>query len=186
MKKSQVYTKAGDQGTTSLIGGTIVPKHHPRLDAYGTVDELNTYIGLVRAWPADQQTNETLIQIQKQLFMIGAYLATDDTVSDLRTKLNCDEEEIKNLENEMDRLENNLPPLKNFVLPGGHQAVAHCHIVRTISRRAERKISKMSEETEVSSWVMRYINRLSDYFFVLARHFSNYFGVDEIPWKAEL
>ena len=186
MKKSEVYTKAGDQGTTSLIGGTMVPKHHQRLDAYGTVDELNAYIGLVRAWPTDQQTNETLVQIQKQLFMIGAYLATDDNVSDLRTKLNCEEKEIEYLEKEMDRMESSLPPLKHFVLPGGHQAVAYCHIARTISRRTERKISRMAEETEISPWVMRYINRLSDYFFVLARHSSNYFGIDEIPWKAEL
>lgn len=186
MKKSQVYTKAGDQGTTSLIGGTMVRKHHQRLDAYGTVDELNAYIGLVRAWPTDHQTNETLIQIQKHLFVIGAYLATDDNVSDLRTKLNFEEKDIETLENEMDRMESNLPPLNNFVLPGGHQAVAICHISRTISRRAEREISRMTEETEISPRVLRYINRLSDYFFVLARHFSNYFGIDEIPWKPGL
>jgi cob(I)alamin adenosyltransferase len=111
MGKSKVYTKAGDQGKTSLIGGTLVPKHHSRLDAYGTVDELNAHIGMVRAWPADQTTNETLIRIQKQLFMIGAYLATDDMVSDLRTKLNCDEGEIQFLETEMDRMDSNLPPL---------------------------------------------------------------------------
>ena len=186
MKKSEVYTKAGDQGTTSLIGGTLVPKYHSRLEAYGTVDELNAHIGLIRAWPADKQTNDMLIQIQKQLFMLGAYLATDDTVSDLRTKLSCDEEEIKKLEESMDGMESELPPLKNFILPGGHQAVAQCHIIRTICRRAERKISYMSKDTEVSPWILRYLNRLSDYFFVLSRHLSKYFNVEEIPWKGKL
>ncbi|MFO7999818.1 MAG: cob(I)yrinic acid a,c-diamide adenosyltransferase [Marinilabilia sp.] len=186
MEKSQIYTKTGDHGTTSLIGGTRVPKHHIRLEAYGTVDELNAHIGMVRAWPADEHTDTMVKRIQEQLFTIGAYLATDDMVSDLRTRLNCDDQEIEMLEKEMDQMESGLPPLKNFILPGGHPAVAQCHVVRTICRRAERRISQMSKETEVDAWVIRYLNRLSDYFFVLARYLSNYFNIDEIPWKAKL
>lgn len=186
MEKSQIYTKTGDRGTTSLIGGTRVPKHHYRLEAYGTVDELNAQIGMVRAWTSEQNTSEQLTRIQEQLFMIGAYLATDDAISDLRTKLECNESEIEVLEKEMDKMDNELPVLKNFILPGGHPAVAQCHIVRTICRRAERRVNEMATETEVANWVIRYLNRLSDYFFVLSRYLSNYFENDEIPWKPKL
>ena len=186
MNKSQIYTKTGDTGTTSLIGGTRVPKHHFRLEAYGTVDELNAQIGMVRAWPADKNTNAMLIRVQEQLFMIGSYLATDATISDLRTKIPDDEKEIEILEYEMDKMENSLPALKNFILPGGHPASAQCHVVRTICRRAERRVNQMASETEVAPWIIRYLNRLSDYFFVLSRHLSKYFEIDEIRWKPEL
>lgn len=186
MKKSQIYTKTGDKGTTSLIGGTRVPKHHLRLEAYGTVDELNSQIGLIRAWQSDEHANTVLKNIQEQLFMIGAYLATDHNSSDLRSKLKCDEKDIEILEKEMDQLESSLPPLKNFILPGGHPAAAQCHIARTVCRRAERRVNHMASETEVAPWVIRYLNRLSDYFFVLARYLSKYFDNNEIPWKPEL
>ncbi|PWD98583.1 cob(I)yrinic acid a,c-diamide adenosyltransferase [Marinilabilia rubra] len=186
MEKSQIYTKTGDRGTTSLIGGTRVPKHHLRLEAYGTVDELNAQIGLIKAWQNDEHTTSVLNKIQEQLFMIGAYLATDDTTSDLRTKLKCDEKDIEVLETEMDQLESSLPPLKNFILPGGHPASAQCHIARTVCRRAERRVNEMATQTEVATWVIRYLNRLSDYFFVLSRYLSKYFDNNEIPWKPEL
>lgn len=186
MVKSQIYTKTGDQGKTSLIGGTRVAKHHYRLEAYGTVDELNAQIGMVRSWPIDPESMGAILRIQELLFTIGAYLATDDAVSDLKTRLKHDEKEIEFLEREMDRMDEALPPLRNFVLPGGHGAVSQCHIVRTICRRAERRVIAMSTETEVSPWVIKYLNRLSDYFFVLSRHLANYFKAEEIPWKPKL
>lgn len=186
MKKSQIYTKTGDKGTTALIGGTRVPKNNFRLEAYGTVDELNTNAGMIRSYPVDENTIKTIVRIQNQLFTIGSYLATDEKVSDLRNKLVTDEKEIEFLELEMDKLESKLPPLSNFVLPGGHPAVAQCHISRTICRRAERRVISMSEQVEVDEWVIRYLNRLSDYFFVLSRFLTDYFKIDEIPWVAPL
>lgn len=186
MKKSLVYTKTGDKGTTGLIGGTRVPKDHYRLEAYGTVDELNTHLGMIRSYPIDERSAKTLIRIQNQLFTIGSYLATDAEVSDLRQRLKTEESEIEIMEREMDELEAALPPLRNFVLPGGHPAVAQCHISRTICRRAERRIVAMQAEVEVDQWVVRYINRLSDYCFVLSRHLAAYFGIEEIPWKPDL
>ncbi len=186
MAKSQIYTKTGDQGKTSLIGGTRVPKHHYRLEAYGTVDELNAQIGMIRSWPLEPEIIHTILHIQETLFTIGAYLATDDAVSDLKTRLKPDDKEIELLETEMDRMDEALPPLRNFVLPGGHATVAQCHIARTICRRAERRVIAMSAETGVNPWVIKYLNRLSDYFFVLSRHLANYFEAEEIPWKPKL
>lgn len=186
MTKSQVYTKTGDRGKTSLIGGTRVAKDHYRLEAYGTVDELNAHCGMIRSWPADEHTMSVLTGIQEILFVLGAYLATDDSVSDLKTKLQNGDHEIKKLENEMDQMDSILPPLRNFVLPGGHPAVAQCHISRTICRRAERRVIQMAAQTQVDPWVIKYLNRLSDYFFVLSRHLANYFQVEEIPWKPVL
>jgi cob(I)alamin adenosyltransferase len=186
MKKSQVYTKTGDKGLTSLIGGTRVAKHHFRLEAYGTVDELNAHIGMIRSYAIDPDSVKSLVRIQNQLFTIGSYLATDEAVSDLRMHLKTDEAEIAFMEHEMDRLENALPPLRNFVLPGGHPALAECHIARTVCRRAERRVMAMAAEVDVDEWVVRYLNRLSDYLFVLSRHLSNYLNVDEIPWVSGL
>lgn len=186
MKKSQVYTKTGDKGLTSLIGGTRVAKHHFRLEAYGTVDELNAHIGMIRSYSIDASSLKSLVRIQNQLFTIGSYLATDEAVSDLRMHLKTDEGEIEFLELEMDRLEDALPPLRNFVLPGGHPALAECHIARTVCRRAERRVMAMASEVDMDEWVVRYLNRLSDYLFVLSRHLSNYLNVDEIPWLSGL
>jgi cob(I)alamin adenosyltransferase len=186
MNKSRVYTKTGDKGKTSLIGGTRVSKHHYRLEAYGTIDELNTFIGMIRSYEVDEATEKQIIDIQHKLFVIGAYLATDEKVADLRDKLKYDESIIEAVEKEMDRMENDLPPMKHFVLPGGHPAVSYCHISRTVCRRAERRILAMADETEVNPWVIRYVNRLSDYLFVLSRHLSKYFQINEILWVAEL
>ncbi|MCW3805557.1 cob(I)yrinic acid a,c-diamide adenosyltransferase [Plebeiibacterium marinum] len=186
MAKSIVYTKTGDRGRTSLIGGTRIPKNDVRLEAYGTVDELNTCIGMIRSYEIDSGSKDRLIDIQKKLFEIGAYLATDSNVADLREKMNYDESEIQQLEEEMDRMEAALPPLKYFVLPGGDPCISYCHISRTVCRRAERRILTMAEYSEVHPWVIKYINRLSDYLFVLSRYLSKHFEVNEIPWIPEL
>ncbi|MGQ1946945.1 cob(I)yrinic acid a,c-diamide adenosyltransferase [Geofilum sp. OHC36d9] len=186
MEKSLVYTKTGDKGTTGLIGGTRVSKNHFRLEAYGTVDELNTHIGMVRSYPIDTPSEEAIIRIQRQLFTIGSYLATDADKSDLRNHLVTDEKEIEFMENQMDTMESQLPTLSNFILPGGHPAVAQCHICRTVCRRAERRIISMNEHVNVDEWVIRYLNRLSDYFFVLSRHLTKYFNIKEIPWVPDL
>ncbi len=186
MSKSQVYTKTGDKGKTSLIGGTRVEKNHYRLEAYGTVDELNTFIGMIRSYDIDEQSNKMIIDIQHKLFYIGAYLATDSNVTDLREKMKYSDSDIELLESEMDRMESELPPMKYFVLPGGNPCVSYCHISRTVCRRTERRILSMKEETEVHTWVIRYINRLSDYLFVLSRYLSKHFNINEIPWVPEL
>jgi len=186
MKKSGVYTKTGDKGKTGLIGGTRVPKNHERLEAYGTIDELNSFIGLIRSYELDASIDRVIIEIQSKLFTIGAYLATDTSVSDLRDRIHCDDKQIALMETEMDRMEAALTPLKNFILPGGHPAVGYCHVARTICRRAERRVLTMADTYDVNPWVIRYINRLSDYLFVLSRHLSKYFDVREIPWKSDL
>lgn len=186
MAKSLVYTKTGDKGQTSLIGGTRVAKNHYRLEAYGTIDELNSYIGMIRSFDLDKNSIDMLIDVQSKLFVVGAYLATDTDKTDLRDKIKYDECVIEAMEKEMDRMESDLPPMKNFVLPGGNQAVSYCHIARTICRRAERRILDMAEQTEVNTWVKKYINRLSDYLFVLSRHLTQYFSAEEIPWIPNL
>ncbi len=186
MAKSVVYTRTGDRGRTSLIGGTRVPKNDVRLEAYGTVDELNSFIGMIRSYDIDEQSKTQLIEIQKRLFEVGAYLATDTNVADLRDKMQYDDSVIETLEEAMDKMEEALPPLKYFVLPGGDPCVSYCHISRTICRRAERRILEMGESMDVNTWVVRYINRLSDYLFVLSRHLSKHFNTNEIPWVPEL
>ncbi len=188
MKKSKksIYTKTGDGGNSGLIGGTRVPKNDIRLEAFGTVDELNSNIGCLRSWEINDDTKETIIRIQKQLFTIGSYLATDHEVTDFHTKLNINEKEILFLEKEIDKLEAELTPLTNFILPGGHKTVAQSHICRSVCRRAERRIIEMSKHYTVNAGIIKYLNRLSDYFFVLARYFSKYFNIDEIPWAANL
>ncbi|SFE13256.1 cob(I)yrinic acid a,c-diamide adenosyltransferase [Thermophagus xiamenensis] len=186
MKKSRIYTKTGDRGKTVLIGGTMVPKHHYRLEAYGTIDELNAQIGLIRAFSNDESTNSNLERIQQELFDIGAYLATDDTVSDLRSKIKQGEAEINFLENEIDSIDQSLPPLTSFILPGGHPAVAQCHVARTVCRRAERRVVQMAEESDVAPWIIQYLNRLSDYFFVLSRYLAKCHDNEEIRWHPKL
>ena len=186
MKKSLIYTKTGDNGTTGLIGGTRVKKDHSRLEAYGTVDELNAHVGMIRSYPLENDTLQTLISIQRQLFSIGSYLATDASASDLRSRITMDESAIGHLENEMDRLESDLPPLHHFVIPGGHPSACQAHICRTVCRRAERRVITLATEMDVHDWVIRYLNRLSDYFFVLSRHLSHHFKSEEIRWLSGL
>ncbi|PKQ65451.1 ATP:cob(I)alamin adenosyltransferase [Labilibaculum filiforme] len=186
MTKFKVYTKTGDAGTTGLIGGTRVPKFHLRLEAYGTVDELNSYIGLIRSHEIEAKSKEILLVIQNKLFLIGSRLATDDEKSDLKGKLPILEEDILLLEKEMDRMDEELPELNNFVLPGGSVANGFCHVARTVCRRAERRANQLSSDVDVNPLLLKYLNRLSDYLFVLSRKVLLDVGADEIKWKTDL
>lgn len=181
----KIYTKTGDKGLTSLIGGTRVPKNHLRIECYGTIDELNSWMGLIR----DQNTNEnipkTILQIQDRLFIIGSLLAADPEKSKMKLP-DITENDISFLENEIDDMEKNLEPLKNFILPGGHSSVSYCHIARCVCRRAERLSVALNEEQKVSEIILKYLNRLSDYLFVLGRFIAHLLGVNEHPWQPVL
>lgn len=180
----RVYTRTGDDGTTGLIGGTRVKKYDLRLEAYGTVDELNSWIGLIRSQEINSDDIHDLIQIQNKLFVIGALLATDTTKAESSVKLSCCKEDILFLEQRMDCILDNLPPLTSFLLPGGSNAVSYCHLARTVCRRAERRAYQLSAETNVSEEVLKYLNRLSDYLYVLSRKVAADSGIEEIPWKS--
>ncbi len=182
----KVYTKTGDKGTTGLIGGTRVPKHHLRLEAYGTVDELNAFTGLIRSCDIPKDLSETLYIIQNKLFVIGAYLATDkNKIAENKIKT-VSEEDILFLEHKMDEMDKNLPALTAFVLPGGSILNGYCHTARTVCRRAERCANRLASELEISNLTLKYLNRLSDYFFVLSRKVLVDNNIDEIKWNAEL
>lgn len=179
----RVYTRTGDDGTTGLIGGTRVKKFDLRLEAYGSVDELNSWIGLIRSQEINSELIHDLIEIQNKLFVIGALLATDTAKVEKSGKLPCCEEDILFLENRMDQFLDSLPQLTNFLLPGGSNAVSYCHIARTVCRRAERRAYQLSAETPVQLEVLKYLNRLSDYLYVLSRKVATDAGIEEIPWK---
>jgi cob(I)alamin adenosyltransferase len=181
----KIYTRTGDDGTTGLIGGSRVRKNNIRLEAYGTVDELNSYIGVVRSLYFEEHADSVLEIIQNKLFVIGAHLASDQTVEMIKTQLPVEVADISLLEMEMDKMIDVLPPLNNFILPGGSQATAFCHVARTVCRRAERRIVELSEKTEVEPSLIRYINRLSDYLFVLSRKISMDLKAPEILWSPE-
>ncbi len=183
MKKSGIYTKTGDKGMTSLVGGVRVSKLHPRLEAYGTVDELNSQIGLLITYVTDETERECLTEIQRELFSVGSYLATDQEQRALREQSQVHPEDVERLEQAIDRLDAELPPLRLFVLPGGARGAAVCHVCRTVCRRAERRILALQEECEIDSNLLAYVNRLSDYLFVLSRKINNLEGCDEIIWK---
>jgi len=187
----KIYTKTGDKGKTSLFGGERVPKHHIRIEAYGTVDELNSFIGLIKDQKIDEDTKKTLLKIQTELFTLGAMLATPTNKEKLKNgkdrlnipKLNSNT--IAFLEKEMDVINENLPPMTHFILPGGHPVVSYCHIARSVCRRAERICTLLNEENPINELIIIYLNRLSDYLFTLARKFSNDFKVEEIKWTPE-
>jgi len=181
----KVYTKTGDKGETSLIGGTRVPKHHIRIESYGTVDELNSYIGLIRDQKIDEQSKTVLIEIQDRLFTIGSSLASDPEKSKMKIP-DLKEEDIVFLEKEIDKMDESLPEMKSFVLPGGHTTVSFCHIARCVCRRAERLTIQLSENDYVNELVIKYLNRLSDYLFVLSRKLSQDLNASEIPWKPRM
>lgn len=183
MKKSMVYTKTGDTGMTSLVGGVRVSKTHPRLDAYGTIDELNSQVGLLITYVSDATDRENLLEIQRKLFSVGSYLATDQEYKELRPQSIIYTEDVEGLEHMIDEIDALLPPLKLFVLPGGSQAAAVCHVCRTVCRRAERCILSLAETINIDSALIAYINRLSDYFFVLSRRLNNLNGEHEIIWQ---
>jgi len=180
----KIYTKTGDKGTTSLIGGTKVSKAHLRIEAYGTVDELNSYIGLCKDLLIDTGSKILLQEVQDRLFTIGAALACDP---EKETKLkipDLKEQDITLLEQEIDKMSEQLPPMKSFILPGGHPTISHLHIGRCICRRAERCCVRLEEEqNEVEPIIIKYLNRLSDYLFVLARYTTHQLNAEEIPWK---
>lgn len=181
----KIYTKTGDKGQTSLIGGKRVSKSHERIESYGTVDELLSYIGLLRDYTDDEAQKEFLIGVQDRLMICAAILAAD--CEDCEFKIpDILDSDIQELEMEMDKMEAELEPISSFVLPGGHVAVSHCHVARTICRRAERVIIRLSEKFFVPEKLVKYINRLSDYLFVLSRKLTKDLNIEEIPWKARL
>jgi cob(I)alamin adenosyltransferase len=180
---TKIYTKTGDLGKTSLIGGTKVPKSHIRIETYGTVDELNSFIGLLSDHLDDGVLKGLLRQIQDRLFTIGSSLACDPDKEPMMKLPDLKEEDVQLLESEMDTMNERLPIMKNFILPGGHPAVSTAHITRCVCRRAERLCVSMHEEDVfVSPLVIKYLNRLSDYLFVLARYVGLRLNVAEIVW----
>ena len=183
----KIYTKTGDKGTTSLIGGTKVPKSHLRIEAYGTVDELNSYLGLCRDLLTDAEGKKILLEVQDRLFTIGSALACDPVKEPKMRLPDLKETDVELLEKEIDRMNELIPPMKNFILPGGHVTLSHLHIARCICRRAERCCVRLEiEKEEVETIIIKYINRLSDYLFVLSRYCGHQLKVEEIPWKARI
>jgi cob(I)alamin adenosyltransferase len=184
----KVYTKTGDKGTTALFGGTRVPKDHIRIESYGTVDELNSHIGLIRDQEMNQHYKDILIEIQDRLFTVGAILATPQEKEVMKNgelrlqKLGIIESDIELLENEIDSMEDSLPQMTHFVLPGGHTTVSYCHVARCVCRRAERLAVHLSHNEAIDEMAIKYLNRLSDYLFVLARKLSSDLNADEVKW----
>ncbi|WP_046245216.1 cob(I)yrinic acid a,c-diamide adenosyltransferase [Hymenobacter terrenus] len=181
----KIYTKTGDKGLTSLIGGTRVPKSSLRIECYGTVDELNSHIGLVRDQDVNADRRPLLKEIQDRLFTIGSALAADPEKSKMKLP-DLHDADVTLLEDEMDRLNVTLPELRAFILPGGHPAVSSTHVARCVCRRAERMVIQLAEESFVAELVVVYLNRLSDYLFVLSRAMAHELGVEEVTWKARL
>ncbi len=183
MKKSPIYTRTGDAGTTSLVGGTRVRKTDPRLEAYGTVDELNSHLGQLAADTLTQPDDlATLTLIQNKLFNIGAYLATDNPDHATTECVGLGHQAISQIENRIDQIDSLVPPLTQFVLPGGSPAAARANIARTVCRRCERRILALEETTHVDPAVIRFINRLSDYLFILGRYYNNLTETPEKFW----
>ena len=177
---TKIYTKTGDDGTTGLFGGARLPKHHIRIEAYGTVDELNSVIGWLMTFVQDTDTRSLLLIIQSRLFTVGSNLASDPGKDMITPDLV--EEDITMLEKSIDSMQAVLPELKHFILPGGSQSVSAAHLARTVCRRAERKCVELAYESTVEAIIILYLNRLSDYFFVLARWLGQAEGVEEIKW----
>lgn len=178
----KIYTKKGDDGTTGLLGGTRLPKHHLRIESYGTVDELNSFIGTLRDLNLPDDRKAELVQIQAELFTIGSHLAADPVKNKMELP-SMEESWISRLETLMDEMDTNLPEMKFFVLPGGHPTVSAAHVCRSVCRRAERRCIALASESQVDDMIIKYLNRLSDYFFVLGRQLTVDFGAEEIPWN---
>ena len=184
----KIYTKTGDKGETGLYGGTKVSKADIRIEAYGTVDELNSYLGLVRDQKIDAYTSENLIKIQKELFVVGAVLATPQEKETLKNgekrlgRTMVTDQMITDIENEIDKMDAELPQMTHFVLPGGHTTVSYCHIARAVCRRAERLVAVLQQKEIIEPSVIKYLNRLSDYLFVLARKLTIDNKAEEIKW----
>ncbi|MDY6205245.1 MAG: cob(I)yrinic acid a,c-diamide adenosyltransferase [Prevotella sp.] len=183
MKITKVYTKTGDEGLTGLIGGHRVRKTNSRIEAYGTVDELSAQLGLLASFMKDGDDKDLIIRIQRNLFTVGSYLATDTSKTPVSPSYVLPIEEVDRLEVEIDAINANIPPLTSFLLPGGSHEAAICHVCRTVCRRAERRIFFLHETSPVASEILQYMNRLSDYLFVLARKLNFIDGVREKIWK---
>ncbi len=179
----KIYTRTGDNGTSGLIGGTRVKKSDIRLESYGTIDELNSWMGLIKCSIKDSTQGETIFSIQNALFIIASNLATDESKSDLRKKIYIKEEDITLIEKEIDRMQDILPVLNNFIIPGGVICSNYIHIARTVCRRAERRISELYDSISNDDRILTYINRLSDYLFVLSRYVNFIEGEKETYWK---
>lgn len=181
----KIYTKTGDQGTTALFGGQRLPKSDLRIEAYGTIDELNSHVGLLRDQAVNVIRRETLIEIQDRLFTIGSILATEPGNTKVKVP-SLHESDVIFLEKEIDQMDAQLPPMKHFVLPGGHPAVSVGHIVRTVCRRAERLVIELNAQNPVDGLIIKYLNRLSDYFFMLCRMMAHELKIEETPWKPRM
>ncbi len=181
----KIYTKTGDSGSTSLFGGKRVLKSDLRIDTYGTVDELNSYIGLLRDQDVNHKRKDILIEIQDRLFTIGSILATESGNEKVKIPSLADAD-IHLLEKEIDVMDAQLPPMRSFVLPGGHPSVSFCHIARTVCRRAERLVIALDAVEKINSRVIQYLNRLSDYLFMLSRKMSAELNAEETPWKPRM
>tara|TARA_B100000925_G_scaffold249875_1_gene201017 strand:- start:444 stop:992 length:549 start_codon:yes stop_codon:yes gene_type:complete len=181
----KIYTKKGDKGTTQLIGGKRVSKNNSRIEAYGTIDELNSYIGLVRDQEIDEQSFDMLVETQDRLFTVGALLANDGASNKMKLPL-IDEKDIHLLEKEIDKMNKDLSEMKSFILPGGHTTVSYCHIARCICRRAERLVVDLPETILQFDLILKYLNRLSDYLFVLSRFLTKKLNAKEIPWTPRM
>jgi cob(I)alamin adenosyltransferase len=178
----KIYTKKGDTGYTSLIGGTRVAKHHLRIESYGTVDELNSYMGLVRDYNENPELKEVILEVQDRLFTIGSQLAADPEKSKMKLP-ELHESDVTFLEEQIDKMDEELEPMRSFVLPGGHPVISSTHIARCVCRRAERITVHLAENETVDEMIMRYLNRLSDFLFTLSRKLSKDLNTEEIPWK---
>lgn len=181
----KIYTKTGDQGSTSLFGGKRVSKADLRIDTYGTVDELNSWIGVLRDQSVNQSRKEILVEIQDRLFTIGSILATEPENTKVKIP-SLAESDIELLENKMDEMDAILPPMRFFVLPGGHTSISFGHVARTVCRRAERLVIALSQTEKVDPLVIKYMNRLSDYLFMLCRTMAHELKAEETPWKPRM
>lgn len=181
----KIYTKTGDKGTTALFGGKRVSKADLRIDTYGTVDELNSYMGLVRDQEVNANRKGILTEIQDRLFTIGSILATEPGNTKVKVPA-LSESDVTFLENEIDAMEEKLPPMKSFVLPGGHPSVSFCHVARTVCRRAERLVITLNAQEKTDELIIKYLNRLSDYLFVLSRKMTAELKAEETPWKPRM
>ena len=177
----KIYTKKGDSGHTSLIDGQIVNKHNLSVDAYGTVDELNSFLGLLKDYIKDEAIKDILNNIQPKLFSIGSILASGKN-QDILEKVKIEKKDVKYIEFHIDSMNNELPELKNFIIPGGHKISSYSHVCRSICRRAERRISELNNEQSVDPNILSYINRLSDFFFVLSRYLMYSDKIEETRW----
>jgi cob(I)alamin adenosyltransferase len=182
MKNWKIYTKAGDKGKTTLLGGKPVLKCHLRIECYGTIDELNSFVGLLRDQEMAPHYQHILLKIQNHLFIAESLVAADEGSEQVQLPA-LSENDIFMLESEIDTMNESLPPLSNFILPGGHQAVSLAHVCRTVCRRAERILVQLAQESPVDEILIRYLNRLSDYFFVLARKLGHDLGIADLVWK---